>query len=563
MQHQPLREGGPNKTVYSTCSGIRIPDGILVDTVNLDKLVTYGNDIIWQSFCVRNGPAYLVAKTNLSPYPYLPVIINEWHHLIVSDSFVQGYWRFGLFSILLSYSTIFVITLFLTVIVFLDVRSKPYRFGSTLLKLSAILASVNMSYFIGASMVRIEKIESRQGHASVDVLIQLATTDTTVATLNIISVFTAKMCQVDIVSRLFQRVQEQRMIMAIGVFLVCVSLVLTCISTYTTLAEINNISLAIMTPFVLLFDVTLATCFACLIIAHICTSYRLFYKNIQMLILTILTFISVLLSPAFFLADIGNKWLSNFSTIINPTLYTCAIVLVWTWLDRISHLKNILQSSSILGKPIYEEEQANYNFAYYLGPQIHENSLDTDEPESIMLNDMFSNSPTPMPWRSDRSEDSSSNKPVNSTTGISFPTSNNQVHFQTRTTISDRMFNILTDGTNTVKQKYRKSSLKDKSMNKKKDTYSEEHSIDKVRKRLGLNDTRQEYIYKTKDIIFESDEENGHCTDHDDISDGNNNNIDDDDVEGHIYTYSNDSQHEIESENESATTEILSMNSSI
>lgn len=557
---QSLRAGGAELYLYSVCNGIELPDGLLIDTVSLDKFVVYGSKIKWTSFCEIAAPVYLSSKANLSPYPYLPVLLDEWHHLINNhDGLVQSYWRFGVYSVLLSYGGVFVITLMLTVIVFLNVRTKPHRFGSTMLKLSTIIASINISYFMGKGLKKVSDIEHKYGYISFNVIIKLATSDTTVATLNVISVFTAKLCQVDIVSRFFRRSQEQKVIFLFGVFVVCVSLVLTCISTYTTLATIDNTSLDILSPFVLLFDVTLATCYACLVIGHMWSCYRLFYKDVQLIILTLVTLIAILLSPTLFLADISRRWLSNFSSFINPTLYTCAIVMVWTWSDRINQSKNAAQAGSILGKPIYEEEQVNYNFAYYSAPHNDETSLETDDPESIMLNDMFSNSPTPSQgWRSEHS-DHSSFTPKQNSTGISFPAASNQVQFQARPSYSDRIVNISKKGATSINQRFK--LFTPKLSKKSEEESSRDNSMDRVRKRLGLNNTRQEYIYKSKDIIFESEEEE------DDDEEENSSSSDDQDnntielgnrisfeEEGNLIT---DSQ----SQESTAATDILSMDS--
>lgn len=106
-----------------------------------------------------------------------------------------------------------------------------------------------------------------------------------------------------------------------------------------------------------------------------------------MMILTLLALIIVLLQPGFFVADVANIWVDDLSEIFNTTCYVGSAVIVWEWVDHILILERKVQAQSVLGRPVYEDDQEDYHFAKYALKVQDAISRDSETGESGSRND--------------------------------------------------------------------------------------------------------------------------------------------------------------------------------
>lgn len=504
-----LRTPGPKHYKYKICDGIDLGDGLVIDPLNLDSLVVYAKNVKWSSFCDYGVPLYLAADTMDTPYEYPPIIMNDWRWFIFNDHYFGKYWGYGLYTILMVYSTIFVITVALTVLSFLTVNKGPYKITSLLLKLSSVLASTSIIYFLTSALSTISRQQEHYGVANGNVFGTLLNSNLVIATLNLLSMFFYKLCQVSIVARLFERKLEWRIVVFVGGIMSIVSFIISAIVSYTDRVGIRNDNLVTLSPFGLLFDIALETCFAFIIVTNVWGTRKTWVSHLQMWYLALLTIAIVLLSPAMFLADVGTGLLSAYAATVSPLLYTMSTFVAWEWLERIHILKKAAQVKSLLGQKIYEDEQEGYNFAYY--SVNNESNLDTNSDSHISLyNDMFRSSEQFSNVGSNLSSKESSSLPAQmNSTGISFPTAVNQVEFQKRKSFLDHLTNFTYSRPYKI---YKKSKSiiqlrKRNSETVKNERSNEELSIEKVRRRLGLTNERREYVYNTKDIVFASDDD--------------------------------------------------------
>ncbi|CDO91861.1 unnamed protein product [Kluyveromyces dobzhanskii CBS 2104] len=353
---------------YPSCKGVKLDEGILIWN-KLPNKFAFIESLVFASTCEDGSPLYSSFVELQDGCPYLPVVNYDWNNFINSDGY-SGPFKYSIYSIIYSVTVNLIITVFLTVIVFINIPTKPSRKASYILKLGALLASLNLLIFVVRVLNDVAEKYTYKGYVSSLSFLNLLWADKVFAGIDLVVVFLLQISQVQIVMRFFDRIQERRMVLYFGLFLIIVTQLLWVIPTFSPVPiEDSDSDIDILPPFVYLFRIALSTCYASVICFHVLTKKSLCFRG-RMIFLTLLTLVAVLLHPAFFIVDVSNLWIDDLSEIFNTTCYLAATVIVLEWTNKIHTLERKIQAASVLGRPIYEDEEQNFHFAIYaLGMQ--------------------------------------------------------------------------------------------------------------------------------------------------------------------------------------------------
>lgn len=488
------------KHTYVSCKSQELGSGLLVGDI-LPDTVAFIEKAVFQSYCDDELPVYNTAKDGAEFFHYLDVVTEDWNKYLMRNGAYDGSFSYGVYPVVLSFTANFVITVFLTLLIFLNISGRRYKHTSRLLKMGAMISSINIVIFVTRALKKMKSEHDRYGVATARSIMSLYTSDLTFSILDLISIFMIQLCQVMIVNRLFPRDLEKRIVIFLGVPLVLISNILWAIPRFSKHIKNSPRHWDTLPPFVYLFRIALSTSYSCTITSYAFIKRRFCVQSFQMGILTILGVLVVLLQPALFLTNVSDAWLWGVGELFNTTCYVGSTFIIWEWLERLNTLERNEQAQSILGRPIYEDEQQDYQIARYalelqraLGEDYDEDgegfsklpSFIQDIPSSLYV----SNSKVSSSFGKDRGNF-------------------NQVKFNQRPAIKEilrqKLMNSYENLMGSLGQ-FKHWSLEMLSVkSKKKAENAEREKI--VRKRIGLDRRDGVYVYSTKDIVFESDGE--------------------------------------------------------
>ncbi|CAL9732581.1 pH-response regulator protein palH/Rim21p [Monosporozyma unispora] len=526
---------------YQTCMKLNLGNGILISR-DIPNPVLYADHIQFRSYCYTFRPVYMAAKHIGVPATYLPMFKKDWDAFTSVKNKVGRDFTSGIFPLLMSYSANFVLTVFLTFLSFLIIKSRPYLFASVVFKVGCLFCTVNLIVAMSQMFILLRDQHVNQGVTISSQVIKLLAHSATFISLHFLSILTLQLSQVFIIMRTFERNREKRIILLCGIILTITTSVLWVAPQLGTVVRQKKIDWDILPVFVYLFRIAIEALYTCFILSYAVRQRKVWSKNFQMIFLTFLTVLSVLLLPGFFLADVANAWIAEFGEIFTDVCYISSTFLPWEWLERLAVLQRTERAQSVLGRPIYDNEQQDFAFAKYtlkvqdalqrhndnnsMSQAHHERSHDTtnspttntvwngSEDENYELHDL----PT-----SSLSMHGSNHVLVGSSTGIAHNApadheSINEVNFNAQERKSDILrdkiistynkFIYFTDqvilkklGTDSVNSISNNDTSK--SSNKKRQQL--------IKKRIGLERPPETYLYNTKDVVFDSDgsEESG------------------------------------------------------
>ncbi|CEP64698.1 Rim21p LALA0_S13e00958g [Lachancea lanzarotensis] len=479
---------------YESCKGLNLGSGILLRS-HKDTPMAFYNGIHFTSYCDNGMPVYSALLKTADSFPYLDAIQQDWNQFISVDDSDRGPFKYSIYAILLSFTANFVIVLSLTIIVFITVRQKPYRGASNLLKLGSSLASINLTIFVAKALNLLKSEHVNKAIVSTDEVLDLLGSDMAFTCLDFFVVLICQLCQVQIVMRLFSRVREKRLVFLTGFILSIISQVLWAIPSFTKLARnhftggsYDDDGLILLSPFVYLLRITFSAFYASIIIFNVFIKRQLCFHNQRMTLLTVITILIIFLQPAFFVADVTNIWVDDLSEIFNTTCYVGSAVIVWQWVDHLLILERKVQAQSVLGRPVYVDDQEDNYFARY--------ALKTQEPTTV--NDVTSSSNSSGPYGNIPSQ-------------IPAAPDANKVEFSERPPVKERVWQGCTrivDGMLYYTDHFIIKGLAIKTLSLHSKNSSDDYSKRKakVRRRIGLDRPNEIYVYATRDVVFDSDE---------------------------------------------------------
>lgn len=510
---------------YESCMPQELGGGLLI-WKGIQEPIAYFDNIIFQGHCDFNEPVYSSFKKTPSSFPYLDVVNSDWARYI-SDDLDGGPFKYSIYPVIFSFTANFVITLSLTVIVFINTRRKPSRGASNLLKLGSTLASVNLTIFVVKALKSLRHQHDNYSISSTNHILNILWNDLAFTGIDFIVVLVCQLCQVQVVMRLFPRVQEKRIVFFLGIFLSLICQTLWAIPTFSQSTDqtrevkdlINN--LEILSPFVYLFRIALGGCYASIICFHVFTKKHICFLGKRMSLLTFLTILIVLLQPGFFVADVANVWIDDLSEIFNTTCYVGSTVIVWEWIDSLHIIERKQQAQSVLGRPIYEDEQSDYYFAKY-ALRI-QNALSRKPDDSDDTGNCNPDEYNDKGLRGDRSCTDTSEPRSSSSNQLLFPDQQVQddvskvafnKHKSLKGVAIEKCAHVL-DSVLYYTDQVIVRGLGNKTMSlSSKSSNSLRKNRALVRKRVGLDRPNEVYVYSTQDVVFDSeDEENNEGND--------------------------------------------------
>ena len=275
---------------YNSCHPMKLGSGVLIQLPLYDNSAVYAEDISFRSFCCERVPVYVsTVLRNSSPYRYLDEVINDWQKFIQVSDYVGGSAEYAIYAVILSITSNFVITVFLTVICCINISGRAYKRILQLLRIASLLASLNLTIFITKVLRRLEKEHNVYGVVRAHSIMHIFSDDMTFVVLDFLATLMFQFCQVGIVIRLFQRAQEKRIIFFIGVILTITANILWVIPPFANHTTKHRNDWQILRPFVYLFRIAIATSYASIVIYHIWQKKKLWFKFNQMGLLTLLT----------------------------------------------------------------------------------------------------------------------------------------------------------------------------------------------------------------------------------------------------------------------------------
>ncbi|CCD22765.1 Rim21p NDAI_0A06100 [Naumovozyma dairenensis CBS 421] len=487
--------------VYKSCNWLDLGPGLLVND-NLDQKARYIASIKFKSYCDGGSPVYMASRlTGLSKYRYLDSVYLDWKKYITANNSIGGSFQYSIYSVVISFTANLVITIFLTVLVFINIRDKPYVKSSRLLKFASLIASLNLIIFVTRSLQKLATEHKTHGTVSTHYAMDLFTDDIAFIVLDFISTCIFQLCQVSIVIRLFERIQEKRIVFICGVCLTIVDNVLWVIPQLVEASGGGYVKRwEILPPFVYLFRISIATSYACVVISYIIRKRRQSYRSFQMVLLSFLTLITVIASPVFFIIDISDVWISELSEIFSTTCYIGATVIVWEYLDRLSVIERNDRAQSVLGRPIFEDEQHDYNFAKY-ALKVQKALIRSDSntgSEAVGDEDL---------------EEGLGNQADSMDNNVIHPEdeSINQVRFDNKREFNEVAQEHLSNAIDKVLYFTDQIAIKSfgnytsNSSSKNSDNSNERKKV--VKRRLGLDKPKDVYVYELRDVVFPSDDE--------------------------------------------------------
>ncbi|CCH59665.1 hypothetical protein TBLA_0B08500 [Henningerozyma blattae CBS 6284] len=352
---------------FESCKPWHIGNGIILND-HLTNGLEYYDDIIFQSLCYDGSPIYNSMRLSAFQAPYLPKVQHDWKKYTTSDigGFENGKFSSAIYPLIYSLTSNVMITVFFTISVFVSLTGSKARKGTMLLKIACVLATINMTIFLARSISSLKLQHEKHSTAGTSDILHLLQTDKTYVSLEFISTFFLNVCQVFNIENIFIRRQERKIIFYCGLLFVMCSNILWAICCFISVSTTRyDKLLVILTPFVYLFRIALSSTYACFIISYGMSERCLIFASFDMAFLTFVAFCLILLQPTLFIVDVSDVFSNGIGDMFNTTCYIGSTIIVWEWMDRMSLFKWKKQAQSILGRPIYEDEQVHYNFARY------------------------------------------------------------------------------------------------------------------------------------------------------------------------------------------------------
>lgn len=533
---------------YGSCMEMNLGNGILISK-DIPNPVLYADDIRFQNYCYKDNPIYMAVKYVGIPASYLPMAVKDWRRYISVKYTVGRDFTSGIYPLLVSHAANFVLTLFLTILAFLIIQPRPYLLVSTIFKTGCLLCTINVIIVLSRVFILLRDQHVHLGATISSQVMDSLAHNVTIILLHLISLLMLRLCQVFIVMRTFERNKEKRIILFCGVILTIVTSGLWATPRLAFIIHHGQLDWDILPVFVYLFRIAIEILYTCFIFSFALRQSKFWLKNLQMMFLTLLTILSVLLLPGFFIADVSNLWISQLGEIFTDACYISSTFLPWEWLERLSNLQRAERAQSILGRPIYDNEQQNFAFAKYAlkiqhaqqglhnnyddgdienDHMIHEpttftGSLNTNIHDHRNINGRYTSEDNTLELHfSDTISPSSGNilnHPIESShnkVAESVPAdreSINEVNFNPKERKSDLLkakfssaynnFILFTD--QVILKKLGSESLSSTS-NSDKGKISRKKKYQLIKRNIGLDKPPATYVYNTTDVVFDSDD---------------------------------------------------------
>lgn len=490
---------------YDSCFPRSLGDGMLIAGPGWHESVQYFENIIFQSYCPYGVPSYRAIRANEPWYQNEPLVDADWARLLNYNDFYGRAFLRSIYSVTILCTTNYIITVFLTLLVFLTIPGSPHRIIVLAMKAGSVLATITLTVFLAKGFSTLQKEHDVYSSASPLALQHVLTNDHTCMALNFISTLIFQICQLSILARLYTRRREKQILITLGAMVIASCDLLWIVPRAASLFKHrNHTRWALILPFQYLLNIAGSTCYTSIVVPYVISKRHYWSHSLQLTFLSCLTIAVVALSPIFFVLEVIQEIYSTWIGIFSSSFNLSCVVIVWVWLDRIGLVKSKEQSQSILGRPIYEDEPPAKYMAQY---DLHYKTSDS-------ITTMLKTTPS---WKDEKQlpQDHETNSslmelqdawknPGSTETGTDI-NSIDSVRFNANADFRDRTIGVLKFLWQTFVESLTKSQKKMTSVTL--ELNSERERRKNVKKRLGLDREDDIFIYNTKDIVFDTEVE--------------------------------------------------------
>ncbi|AMD20324.1 HDL420Cp [Eremothecium sinecaudum] len=483
------------KIAYETRKTLQLGEGVLVSDILPNGFMKV-DAMDFSAYNDAGDPAYSSFVRYADSAAWLPEIWEDWKRYTQVHHNARPFRR-GVFMMLQYLTSSLAVILFLTVVGFLSTSNRAVHGVSRLLRFASLLASIKSIVLTAEVLRRLHQHYVSEGIIPFNTVMSVLWKYKIFAVLDVLTVFAFQLCQVQIVMRFYDRVKEKRFISVCGVILSLISQILwiipiCVINRGQSPKQMDHGSVNVLSPFVFLIRVALAGSYASLLGLQIFTKRQFCFQGLQMILLTLLTVCVVLFQPVLFFFDLVRVWFDNSNEIFSTVWYMCSTVIVWEWYDRVDVLEAKLQTQSIMGRPIYEDEE---HFYYYVKYALRAQFTKTNSNSNYSR---LGRSNSPGGFIDDSvitGQDLSTSHPMEYD-------QNSVIVLKTRRDVWDRI-RAIRDGVTYYTDRVFVKSLGNWSLNWKHES-EEDRSKNRVIKRLGLDQSNDTYLYRTKDVDFDN-----------------------------------------------------------
>lgn len=531
--------------VFESCKVNNIGYGILISD-QLPLYFDYFDKILFQAKCINNQPVYSSMRLSTLKSTYLPQVSFDWHKFTIKkyasyDDKNQHY--LTIFALIFCLTSSFVITVFFAISVFVSLTGTKSRKGLNILKFACAFAVLNMCILIGRILTHFKKQHYEHAMVSSYEILVFLHSDRTYNALDFITTVLFNFCEVLNLEAIFVRSQEKKFVLHFGTMSAVICNIIYGVAKFYPDRDSSSHNV-ILSPFVYLLRITFATTYSSIIILYGLFERKFSLISFGMSFLTFISFCLVLLQPILFIIDITNVFDVTVGELFNTACYIGSTIVIWEWLDQLSLLKWKAQAQSVLGRPVYEEDEQNYKFANYRLFKRDLKKTPSNNAKTKFNNDIiemvdFNNKNNLDIEENSLSLSNSISRTLNSKLSND-QESINQIQFESYPTFLDFSKNKLDYIFNSTKKTVKRSTNKLHYTSKKKIEDNIKRS--RVKKRIGLDkpDNNDVFVYTTKNIDFSDDDDDDKF--HNNILDKHNHSDSDDSaliVEGSSSTNNN------------------------
>ncbi|CCE66283.1 hypothetical protein TPHA_0P01250 [Tetrapisispora phaffii CBS 4417] len=527
----------PMHNDYMSCTEHFLGDGMLLSPA-FPIACFYADHISFKGYCKRNSPSYVMSKAKrLLEISYLDSVERDWEKYRGMLGPEGGDFRFSVYVLTVVVTINLVACLFLSIYLFLAIHDRHRQFFLNIVRFAAVLSSITLILFTSRMLLLIQDEFNNLGVVTAHLIAYTLGNRLDFKILDFIAISLLQFCQLINVTRLVSTLEEKRFSFIAGFIMVMVSNILYAVSLFSSGSD----SLTVLNPFVYLLRIAISTSYAAIVISFIIAKYKLCFINFSLGFLSIYSFLLVLFQVLFFFFDLANVWINSIGEIFNLTAYVASTAIVWEWINRIFVVQKKKEAQSILGRTIYAEENVDHKIAKYalkiqdaltrtISTEYSDKNsfLNDDRSSELMLRPFDEHSLNAHSTKDGKDDEIVFNIDKNQERVLTGSSSMNQTSYELSgisTCIEDSSFHNSQNSRSVTayfKEKLHMSYNKlimltdymlikilgQNSINLSTTNGEEiENNKRKVKQRIGLDKVNDVHLYKTTDIIFNSDDE--------------------------------------------------------
>ncbi|ODQ65162.1 hypothetical protein NADFUDRAFT_51758 [Nadsonia fulvescens var. elongata DSM 6958] len=219
--------------------------------------------------------------------------------------------------------------------------------------------------------------EYEQGFSDSSEILDNFSKNMDIKVFNVISIFTAYLCQVETVKRSVSRLKEKVLVHYIGILFSIVIIIINTILVFPPFS-LQSDEYDILQVLSYLLHLSFNIFYCGLILIYGLTNYKVAYQPGLLILVSVSHGFMVLPILTFILAKLGYEAV-GVETFTKTISYIVTPVIIWEWMDRVELSITRISKQSVLGKRIFEDEQFSKmdNYYYRSRSYIHDTNRES------------------------------------------------------------------------------------------------------------------------------------------------------------------------------------------